>query len=224
MNEKNNKPKGPNKSRPKQTGSGRGASRGAAMRAQQRNQGEAQRVIDQYAVASTNPNDKQRRANQIDDTPRLKIIPLGGQDHGGSKNMIVVEYLNDAVVIDAGNDLGVDLPGINYAIADVSYLESIKHKLRAYIMTHGHLDHIGGLPHIVPKIPAPIYGSRFTIGMVEKIFDNFGGALEPGFSLQTVIMNESNHEKLKIGPFFVELVRITLYTRKYLCSSRYTRW
>lgn len=210
MNEKNNKPKGPNKSRPKQAGSGRGASRGAAMRAQQRNQGEAQRVIDQYDIASTNqPSDKQRRANQIDDTPRLKIIPLGGQDGGGSKNMIVVEYLNDAVVIDAGNDLSIDLPGINYAIADTSYLESIKHKLRAYIITHGHLDHIGALPHIVPKMPAPIYGSRFTIGMVEKIFDNFGGVLQPGFNLQTVIMNESNHEKLKIGPFFVELVRIT---------------
>lgn len=180
------------------------------MRAQQRNQGEAQRVIDQYDIASTNaPKDQKRRANQIDDSQRLKIIALGGMDGGGSKNMILVEYLNDAVVMDCGNDLGVDLPGINYAIADVSYLESIKHKLRAYIITHGHLDHIGGLPHIVPRMPAPIYGSRFTIGMVEKIFDNFGGVLRPGFNLQTVIMNEDNHEKLKIGPFFVELVRIT---------------
>jgi ribonuclease J len=210
MNEQNNKKKEPGHNRPKQNGPKRSTSRGAAMRAQQRNQGEAQRLIDQYDLASTGPSKESKpRANQIDDTPRLKIIPLGGQDGGGSKNMILVEYLNDAVVLDCGNDLGVDLPGINYAIADASYLESIKHKLRAYIITHGHLDHIGGLPHIVPKIPAPIYGSQFTIGMVEKIFDNFGGEISPGFSLQTVVMNEKNHEKLKVGPFFVELVRIT---------------
>jgi ribonuclease J len=93
----------------------------------------------------------ERRANQIDDSPRLKIIGLGGMDGGGSKNMILIEYKNDAIVVDAGNDLGVDLPGINYAIADTTYLEGIKHKLRGYVITHGHLDHIGGLPHIVPK-------------------------------------------------------------------------
>ena len=70
----------------------------------------------------------------------LKIVGLGGMDGGGSKNMILVEYENDAVVLDCGNDLGVDLPGINYAIADITYLESIKNKLRAYIITHGHLE------------------------------------------------------------------------------------
>lgn len=207
MNDKNNN--NLNKNQPKQSGPSR-KSRGAAMRAQQRNQGEAQRVIDQYDIAGASvPEDRKRRANVIDDSPRLKIIPLGGQDGGGSKNMILIEYLNDAVIMDCGNDLGVDLPGINYAIADVTYLDSIKHKLRAYIISHGHLDHIGGLPHVVPKYPAPIYGSRFTIGMVEKIFENFGGELPGEFNLQTVIMNESNHEKLKIGSFFVELVRIT---------------
>jgi ribonuclease J len=150
-----------------------------------------------------------RRANQIDDSPRLKIIGLGGMDGGGSKNMMLVEYKDDAIVIDAGSDLGVDLPGINYGICDISYLESIKHKVKGYIITHGHLDHIGGLPHIVPRVPAPIYGSRFTIGRVEEIFNNFGLPMPEGFSLQTVIMNERTHEKLKIGVFFVELVGIT---------------
>jgi ribonuclease J len=111
--------------------------------------------------------------------------------------------------MDCGNDLSVDLPGINYGIADTAYLETIKHKLRAYIITHGHLDHIGGLPHIVPKLPAPIYGSRFTIGRVEEIFENFGLPMPDGFELKTVVMNENTHERLKIGEFFVELVRIT---------------
>lgn len=187
--------------------SGANTSRGMAVRAQKRTAADAQRIANQYMAAQM--PDQQRRANFIDDQARLKIIGLGGFDGGGSKNMVLVEYENDAIVIDCGNDLGVDLPGINYGIADTAYLESIKHKLRGYVITHGHLDHIGGLPHIVPKLPAPIYGSRFTIGMVEKGFENFGLPMPEGFALQTVTMNEETHERLKIGPFYVELVRIT---------------
>lgn len=183
-----------------------GVSRGAAVRAQKRTQMDAQRIANQYMPAAT---DEKRRANFIDDSPRLKIIGLGGMDGGGSKNMMLVEYVNDAVIIDCGNDLSVDLPGINYGIADTAYLEAIKHKLRAYVITHGHLDHIGGLPHIVPKYPAPIYGSKFTIGRVEEIFENFGLPMPDGFELQTVTMNENTHERLKVGEFYVELVRIT---------------
>jgi ribonuclease J len=186
------------------------SSRGAAVRAQKRTQMDAQRIANQYQAA--NPElvaQQQRRANFIDDSPRLKIIGLGGMDGGGSKNTMLVEYMDDAVIIDAGNDLGVDLPGINYGIADMSYLQSIKHKLRAYIITHGHLDHIGALPHIVPEFPAPIYGSNFTIGRVEEIFQNFSVPMPEGFELRTVIMNENTHERLKVGAFFVELVRIT---------------
>jgi ribonuclease J len=181
-------------------------SRGQAVRAQRRSQADAQRIANQYQTADAV---KPVRANVIDDQPRLKIIGLGGMDGGGSKNMILVEYINDAVILDCGNDLGVDLPGINYGIADTTYLDQIKHKLRAYIITHGHLDHIGGLPHIVPKYPAPIYGSRFTIGRVEEIFENFGLPMPEGFELKTVTMNETTHERLKIGEFFVELVRVT---------------
>lgn len=184
-------------------------SRGAAVRAQKRSQADAQRVANQYLSASNVPAPRERRANFIDDSPRLKVIGLGGMDGGGSKNTILVEYMNDAVIMDCGNDLGVDLPGINYGIADMSYLESIKHKLRAYIITHGHLDHIGGLPHIVPQFPAPIYGSKFTIGRVEEIFENFGLPMPEGFELKTVVMNENTHERLKIGEFYTELVRIT---------------
>jgi ribonuclease J len=185
----------------------RPASRGAAIRAQKRNVEMANKIAGDYLDASAVKLD--RRANFIDNSPRLKIIGLGGMDGGGSKNMLLLEYLNDAIVIDAGNDLGVDLPGINYGIADTSYLESIRHKLRGYVITHGHLDHIGGLPHIVPKVPAPIYGSKFTIGRVQEIFDNFGLPMPEGFDLKTIVMNENTHERLKIGNFFIELVRVT---------------
>ena len=190
-------------------------SRGQAVRAQRRSQQDAQRIANQYVAAAAKvggdeaAQQNRGRANVIDDRPRLKIIGLGGMDGGGSKNMLLVEYGNDAVILDCGNDLGVDLPGINYGIADTAYLETIQNKLRAYIITHGHLDHIGGLPHIVPKFPAPIYGSKFTIGRVEEIFENFGLPQPDGFELKTVTMNEDTHERLKIGEFFVELVRVT---------------
>jgi ribonuclease J len=225
---KNDQPSngGQNRSRPNQKGTGqrnnnpqnggqnqngnglKKSSRGAAIRAQRRVSDDATRQIN-AVLANTSPQEGKVRANKLDDTPRLRVIGLGGMDGAGSKNMMLVEYENDAVIIDAGNDLSVDLPGINYGICDTQYVESIRHKLRAYIITHGHLDHIGGLPHIVPMYPAPIYGSKFTIGRVQEIFENFGLPLPEGFELQTVMMNEDTHEKLKIGAFFVELVRVT---------------
>jgi ribonuclease J len=219
---RDSRPRNPGQNGPKRGGAGNGkarpggkppmasnltTSRGQAVRAQRRSQADAQRIANQYIAAPANA--KPARANVIDDSPRLRVIGLGGMDSGGSKNMILVEYMNDAVIIDCGNDLGVDLPGINYGIADTAYLEQVSHKLRAYIITHGHLDHIGGLPHIVPKFPAPIYGSKFTIGRIEEIFENFGLPMPEGFELQTVTMNEDTHERLKIGPFYVELVRVT---------------
>lgn len=191
-------------------GGGRSASRGAAIRAQKRASEDAHRLASQYLNAEASMNaDREIRANFIDDSPRVKIIGLGGFDGGGSKNTILVEYKNDVIIMDCGSDLGVDLPGINYGVADMAYLESVKHKLKGYVITHGHLDHIGGLPHILPLYPAPVYGSRFTIGRVEEIFTNFGLPMPEGFELKTVIMNENTHERLKVGEFFIELVRIT---------------
>ncbi|MEX1995384.1 MAG: ribonuclease J [Candidatus Saccharimonadales bacterium] len=197
---RNNKPSG-----------GRTASRGAAIRAQKRSVLDANRKTSQYLDAAAAKPDKVRaqRANFIDDSPRLKVTALGGMDGIGSKNMIVVEYKNDAVVIDCGNALGIDLPGINYAIADTTYLDQIKNKIKAFVITHGHLDHIGGMAHILPKYNVPVYGSRFTIGRVEEIFENFGQPMPDGFELKTVIMNADTHERLKIGEFFIELVRVT---------------
>jgi ribonuclease J len=222
--EKNNNPKGKPKSRNQKpqngngnsngNGNGRNVSRGAALRAQKQSVQDANRIANQYQDASSKQMDitapAKRRANQIDDTPRLKIIGLGGFDGGGSKNMAVVEYGNDAVIIDCGNDLGVDLPGINYGIADTTYLDQIKSKIKAVVISHGHLDHIGGLPHILPKVPGvPVYGSRFTIGRVEEIFENFGLPMPDGYELKTVEMNEQTHERLKVGEFYIELVRVT---------------
>jgi ribonuclease J len=189
--------------------SGKNASRGAAIRAQKRSLEDAQKILNQYTTADQK-GEKRGRANQIvDDFNKLKITFLGGLEDVGEKNMAVIEYQNDAIILDCGNNLGVDLPGINYEIADPTYLESIRHKIKGYVITHGHLDHIGGLKHIVPKFPAPIYGSRFTIGIVEKTFEDVPAGQDV-FKPKTMVMNLDNHERLQIGGAFkVELIRIT---------------
>lgn len=138
----------------------------------------------------------------------LRVVPLGGQNGIGEKNMIVVEYENDAIVLDCGHSLGINLPGVNYAIPATDYLQSIKHKLRGYIITHGHLDHIGALTHVVPECPAPIIGSRFTIGMVQAQFEK---AQENGSTYQpeTTVLDMDSHENEQLGVFGIELVRVT---------------
>lgn len=138
----------------------------------------------------------------------VRITPLGGQHDIGAMNLIVLEYSNDALILDCGFDLGVDLPGINYAIPATDYLQTIRHKIRGYVISHGHLDHIGGLAHIVPQFPAPIFGSQFTIGMVRAQFEK---ALENGldFTPDYRTMDMDAHQRVKLGELVVELIRVT---------------
>ncbi len=219
MNTNNNKP-GANKPPRKQNNnrsngrnntpnnSGLASSRGAAIRAQKRSMDDARKMVDQYSAAKP-AEGKARRANTItEDFDKLKITFLGGQEAIGEKNMQVIEWQNDAIILDCGNSLGIELPGINYSIADTTYLDGIKHKIRAYVISHGHLDHLGGLKHIVPKYPAPIYASRFTMGVIEKSFEDVPQGAEH-YTPKTVVMNMDNHERLKVGVFMLELVRIT---------------
>lgn len=219
MTENNKRPNGrkPNNPRPKpqpqnqNSSSGRTVSRGAAIRAQKRTQDDAHRALTQYALAGTNGDvENQPRANKLtDDFDKLKITFLGGQEAIGEKNMQVIEWQNDALILDCGNYLGVDLPGVNYTVADTTYLDGIKHKIRGYVISHGHLDHLGGLKHIVPKYPAPIYGSRFTLGVVQKTFEDLAAETGSDYEPKLMVMNIDNHERLKLGAFTIELVRVT---------------
>lgn len=138
----------------------------------------------------------------------LRIIPLGGQDGIGEKNMIVVEYGDDALILDAGFELGLDIPGVNYAIPVTEYLETIRHKIKGYVISHGHMDHIGALTHVVPQYPVPIFGSRFTIGMVETQFEK---AAENGstFVPTTQVIQMDDHQRVSLGALTIELVRVT---------------
>ncbi len=98
--------------------------------------------------------------------PRLKIIPLGGLSEIG-KNMMVMEYENDIIIIDAGLMFPEeDMPGIDLVIPDISYLLERREKIRGVIITHGHEDHTGALPYLLPQINVPVYSTELTRGLI----------------------------------------------------------
>ena len=99
--------------------------------------------------------------------PKLKIIPLGGLGEIG-KNLTVLEYQNDIIVIDLGSVFPrEDMPGVDLVIPDTSYLEHNKEKIRGYFITHGHEDHIGAVPYVLRNLPAPVYGTKLTLALCE---------------------------------------------------------
>ena len=96
----------------------------------------------------------------------LRVIPLGGLGEIG-RNMMVLEYDDDIIVIDAGILFPEeDMPGIDFAIPDFHYLKENRDRVRAVLITHGHEDHIGAIPYLLREINAPVYASRLTHGLV----------------------------------------------------------
>ena len=96
----------------------------------------------------------------------LRVIPLGGLGEIG-QNMMALEYGNDIIVIDVGILFPEeDMPGIDFAIPDFTYIRENRHRLRAVLITHGHEDHIGALPYLLREIDVPVFASRLTHGLI----------------------------------------------------------
>ncbi len=100
-------------------------------------------------------------------TSKLRIVSLGGVDEIG-KNMYVFEYEDDIVVVDCGSIFPKeDMLGVDLVIPDVTYLVQKKRNVRGYLLTHGHEDHIGATPYILRQVPAPLYGTKLTLALVD---------------------------------------------------------
>ena len=143
---------------------------------------------------------KQKR--KVEKGNKLKVMCLGGLAEIG-KNMTVLEYGDDIVVIDCGMGFpDDDMPGVDLVIPDVSYLVSNAHKIRGILITHGHEDHIGAVPYILQQIDAPIYGTRLSLGIIEGKLDENPPPNEP--ELYTVEAGDV----INLGVFKAEFIHV----------------
>ena len=133
---------------------------------------------------------------------KLRIIPLGGLGEIG-KNITAFEYENDIIIVDCGLAFPADeMLGIDLVIPDVTYLIKNIEKVKGIVLTHGHEDHIGGLPYILQEINVPIYGTKLTIGLVENKLR------EHNLLKTTERHNIMQGETIKLGNSFkVEFIR-----------------
>ncbi len=132
----------------------------------------------------------------------LKIIPLGGLGEVG-RNMMLYEYENSAIIVDCGSMFpDSDMLGIDYIIPDFQYLRSRKDKIQGILITHGHEDHIGAIHHLLQEVPAPIYGTALTMGLVRVKLARRG--MLDATSLNTVKAGE----QIKIGPFKIDFFHV----------------
>ncbi len=143
----------------------------------------------------TNAKLKQMRP----DPEAVRIIPIGGVgEFGIGKNMTIIEYKSEMIVVDMGVLFaGEDYPGVNYLIPDIKYLEDNITKVKAILFTHAHLDHIGACRHLLPKFShlTPIYATDFTIGMIKKQLSELEDVPEMNYQ----VVDPFKHEKIQVS-------------------------
>ena len=134
---------------------------------------------------------------------KLQIIPLGGLGEFGM-NCLAIRYKDDIIVIDAGLMFPEsELLGVDIVVPDITYLVENREHVRGIILTHGHEDHIGGLPWILSELNVPVYGTEFTLAYVEGKLD------EHKLLDETELIEIAPGSKFSLGPFTVEPIRVT---------------
>ena len=140
---------------------------------------------------------------KLEETQKLKVIPLGGLGEIG-KNMTAIEYDDELIVIDCGIAFpDEDMYGVDLIIPDISYLIENESKLKGIFITHGHEDHIGAIPFILKQVNIPIYGTRLTIGLIENKLK------EHGLLATTSLNIIKPRESAKFNHLEVEFIRNT---------------
>lgn len=134
---------------------------------------------------------------------KLRLIPVGGLDEVG-KNCMILEYDKDIILIDLGFQFPEeDMLGVDYVIPDLSYLDDKIDRIKGIVITHGHLDHVGGLPYVMPKLKyPPIYGTKLTNGLIQKRLEEFG---QMG---QTKLHNITKDDVIQLGQFNVSFFHV----------------
>ncbi len=143
-------------------------------------------------------------------TSKLKIIPLGGLEQIGM-NITAFEYEDSIIVVDCGLAFPQDdMLGIDLVIPDVTYLKENYDKLKGFVITHGHEDHIGSISYILSQVPAPVYATRLTMGLIEHKLEEYdkehaaqGVRLMDSVRRKTVTFGQS----INLGSFRVEFIR-----------------
>lgn len=127
---------------------------------------------------------------------KLRIIPLGGMNEVG-KNMTVIEYRDEMILIDCGMTFPEDdMPGIDIVIPDIQYLLQNRDKLKAMVITHGHEDHIGAIPYVLKQINVPVYGTKLTLGLLENKLK------EHRLLRSSKLVTATQKKPMKIGKYF----------------------
>ena len=155
------------------------------------------------------PATKKRRPGRAGKNPSsaagtsgLRIIPLGGMGEIG-KNITVIESADDIIVIDCGLKFPEEeMLGIDFVVPDVQYLVERKEKIRGLFLTHGHEDHIGAIPLVLPRIDTPIYGTPLTIGLVENKMAEIRTSYKPRYN------QIKPGDIIKAGSFEVGFIRV----------------
>ncbi len=142
-----------------------------------------------------------RKENKSDSTSRLKIIPLGGLELIGM-NITAFEYEDSIIVVDCGLAFPADdMLGIDLVIPDITYLKDNVDKVKGFVITHGHEDHIGALPYVLKEINVPVYATRLTMGIIENKLKEHN--LMKGTKRKVVKFGQS----INLGQFRVEYIK-----------------
>src|SRR5579863_5670918 len=134
---------------------------------------------------------------------KLQVIPLGGLGEFGM-NMMAIRYGDDIIVVDSGMMFPEDeLLGVDLVMPDLTFLKENQEQVKALVLTHGHEDHIGAVPYFLSEINVPVYGTAFTLALVERRLEEYELEEDPR------LIPVTPKQILEIGPFKIEFINVT---------------